>query len=204
QCGTVEVPMDYGNPQDQSIEIHLTRSEETGDQVPVLFNPGGPGASGISFVQNDLSFMLSDRLADNISAVGFDPRGVGLSDPVTCRTGDEIDTARETVFDTSTPEGWASSNEYTQDLAEQCIERSGDIVGFVDTVSAARDMDIIRSALGLEKLHYFGISYGTKLGATYAELFPKQVGKFVLDSVLAPSTESFEITKSQAAGFQQS
>ena len=204
ECGTVEVPLDYDNPDDTSIEIHVTRAVETADQQPVLFNPGGPGASGIDFVQDSVGYMLSDRLAENISAIGFDPRGVGVSEPVRCLTGEEFDESRETVYDASTPDGWEASIQETEELGEQCVERSGEIVGFVDTASAAKDMDVIRAALDEPKLDYFGISYGTKLGATYAELFPDNVGKFVLDSVLAPSAETFEVTKAQSAGFEQS
>ncbi|HEY4535820.1 MAG TPA: alpha/beta hydrolase [Enteractinococcus sp.] len=204
ECGTVEVPMDYDNPEAETIEIHLTRAVETADQRPMLFNPGGPGSSGISFVQEQVDMMLSDRLAKNISAIGFDPRGVGASEPVKCMTGPEFDESHETIYDSSTPEGWQESIELTQELGEKCLERSGNIVKFADTVSAAKDMDVIRAALEVPKLDYFGISYGTKLGATYAELFPEQVGKFVLDSVLAPSAETFEVTKAQSAGFEQS
>jgi len=204
ECGTVDVPMDYDNPEAATIQVHLTRAQETAEQQPVLFNPGGPGSSGIEFVQDSVGAMLSERLAENISAIGFDPRGVGASEPVECMTAEEFDEARETVYDTSTPEGWDASIEETVELGEQCLDRSGEIVGFVDTASAAKDMDVIRAALEVPKLDYFGISYGTKLGATYAELFPNHVGKFVLDSVLAPGVESFEVTKAQSAGFEQS
>lgn len=204
ECGTVDVPLDYATPETETIQIHLTRATETADNQPVLFNPGGPGSSGITFVQDSVQMMLSDRLAENISPIGFDPRGVGASEPVECLTGEEFDESRETTHDSSTPEGWEASIERTQELGEKCLERSGEIVKFADTVSAARDMDIIRAALDVPKLDYFGISYGTKLGATYAELFPEQVGKFVLDSVLAPSAETFEVSKAQSAGFEQS
>lgn len=204
ECGTVDVPLDYDNPTTDTIQIHLTRAADTADQQPVLFNPGGPGSSGISFVQQQVDLMLSKRLSENISAIGFDPRGVGASHPVECMTGEEFDESRESPHDSSTPEGWEESIELTRELGDQCLERSGDIVRHADTVSAAKDMDVIRAALGLPKLDYFGISYGTKLGATYAELFPEQVGKFVLDSVLAPSAETFEVTKAQSEGFEQS
>lgn len=203
-CGSVEVPMDYDNPDDASIDIQLTRAQDTADEQPMLFNPGGPGSSGIDFVQESVSYMLSEELAANISAIGFDPRGVGASEPVRCLTGEEFDESREESLDSSTPEGWEASIEETQELGQQCIERSGEIVEFVGTASAAKDMDVIRAALEEPKLDYFGISYGTKLGATYAELFPDNVGKFVLDSVLAPSAETFEVTKAQSAGFEQS
>lgn len=204
ECGTVDVPMDYANPDDASLQVHVTRAQDTAQKQPVLFNPGGPGSSGIEFVQGSVDAMLSENLAENISAIGFDPRGVGASEPVVCMTGEEFDEARETAYDSSTPEGWEAAIQETTELGEQCLERSGDIVGFVDTASAAKDMDIIRAALDAPKLDYFGISYGTKLGATYAELFPENVGKFVLDSVLAPGAETFEVTKAQSAGFEQS
>src|SRR5699024_5306281 len=178
----------------------LTRAVETAAQQPLLVNPGGPGSSGITFVQDSLEHVFSDELLENTSAIGFDPRGVGASEPIQCETGEEFDASRETVYDPSTPEGWEASVEDNETYAQRCLERSGDIVGFVDTASAAKDMDVIRAALDAPQLDYFGISYGTKLGATYAELFPEQVGKFVLDSVLPPSAETFEVSKAQSAG----
>lgn len=204
QCGTVEVPMDYDEPEDETIDIHVTRAADTSGEQPMLVNPGGPGASGIAFVQDSLGYVFSDNLLENTSAIGFDPRGVGASAPVQCETGEEFDAARETVHDPSTPEGWEASIEDNAEYGQQCLERSGEIVEFVDTASAAKDMDVIRAALEEPQLDYFGISYGTKLGATYAELFPEQVGKFVLDSVLPPSAETFEVSKAQSAGFEQS
>lgn len=204
ECGVLEVPMDYDHPSDGSMSLALTRAADTASDIPVVFNPGGPGASGVSFVQEQLSFILSDHLAENISAVGFDPRGVGASEPVRCATGEESDASRETIIDASTPEGWEASQESMTEYGQQCLERSGEIVKFVDSISAAKDMDVLREALGESHLHFFGMSYGTKLGATYAELFPQNVGKFVLDSVLPPSAESFAVTKAQSAGFEQS
>lgn len=204
ECGTVEVPMDYENPDDETIDIHLTRNAKTADEQPMLVNPGGPGSSGIAFVQDSLSFVFSDNLLENTSPIGFDPRGVGASEPVQCETAEEFDASREIVHDPSTQDGWDATVEDNEAYAQQCLERSGEIVGFVDTTSAAKDMDVIRAALDAPQLDYFGISYGTKLGATYAELFPEQVGKFVLDSVLPPSAETFEVSKAQSAGFEQS
>lgn len=204
QCSSVTVPMDYDNPGDQSIDIQLSRSSETADEAPMLINPGGPGASGISFVQDSLEFVFSEELLENTSPIGFDPRGVGESEPIQCETAEEFDASRETVHDPSTPEGWAASVEDNEAYAQQCLERSGEIFGFVDTASAAKDMDVIRAALDEPELDYFGISYGTKLGATYAELFPDHVGKLVLDSVLPPSAETLEVSKAQSAGFEQS
>lgn len=204
ECGTVEVPMDYENPDDESIEIHLTRAVDTATEQPLLVNPGGPGSSGIAFVQDSLEYVFSDELLENTSAIGFDPRGVGVSEPIQCETGEEFDASREVVHDPSTPDGWEASIEDNEEYAQRCLERSGEIVGFVDTASAAKDMDIMRAALDVPQLDYFGISYGTKLGATYAELFPDQVGQFVLDSVLPPSAATFEVSKAQSAGFEQS
>ncbi|HIY86504.1 MAG TPA: alpha/beta hydrolase [Candidatus Yaniella excrementavium] len=204
ECGTVEVPMDYENPDGERIDIHLTRDAESADEPPMLVNPGGPGSSGIAFVQDSLGVVFSDNLLENTSPIGFDPRGVGASEPIQCETAQELDESREIVHDPSTQEGWEATVEDNAAYAQQCLERSGDIIGFVDTASAAKDMDVIRAALGTDQLDYFGISYGTKLGATYAELFPEQVGKFVLDSVLPPSAATFEVSKAQSAGFEQS
>ena len=205
-CATVDVPLDYSDPGRESIEIAAIRLDASGDaQGSLLVNPGGPGASGYNLVRDSAEFILSDRLRQSYDVVGFDPRGVNRSSAVECLTDEERDEARtETIPPDATDEEAleileADSAEY----AELCAERTGELLGYIDTVSAAKDMDILRALVGEEQLDYLGFSYGTQLGAAYAELFPDNVGRFVLDGAVDPSLSSAEITAGQVAAFDE-
>ncbi|MCC9198381.1 alpha/beta hydrolase [Arthrobacter sp. zg-Y820] len=204
RCATVEVPMDYSDPDGKSIELAVILAESDGSaQGTVLLNPGGPGGSGYDVVAESVDFVTSERLRENFNVLGFDPRGVGRSTPVECLTDAELDESRAEYLDPSTPAGLEASRASAQELADKCAENSGDLLGFVDTVSAARDMDILRAVAGDSKLNYLGFSYGTFLGATYAELFPQNVGRMVLDGGLDPAASNEDITLGQAAGFEK-
>ena len=203
-CSTVEVPLNYADPAGESIDLAVIMAEAEGDgQGVILVNPGGPGGSGYDAVGKNLQGITTDRLRENFNFLGFDPRGVARSTPVECLTDEELDAARAEYIDPSTPAGLAAARASAQELADKCAENSGDLLGFVDTVSAARDMDILRAVAGGEKLNYLGFSYGTFLGATYAELFPENVGKMVLDGGLDPAASNEEITLGQAEGFEK-
>ncbi|MFJ7751625.1 alpha/beta hydrolase [Arthrobacter sp. NPDC097144] len=203
RCATVEVPLNYADPAGKSIDLAviLAKSEDTAEGT-ILINPGGPGGSGYDIVHDSVDYVTTDRLRENFNVLGFDPRGVGRSDPVECLTDAELDAAREEYYDPSKPDGLQAARADAKELADKCAEKSGDLLGFVDTVSAARDMDILRAVAGDKQLNYLGFSYGTFLGATYAELFPEKVGRMVLDGALDPSASNEEITLGQAEGFE--
>ena len=206
QCATARVPMDWADPDGKTISLALIRKKAPGDSLgSILVNPGGPGASGYDFIRDSLSYAVSDRLQQRYDIVGFDPRGVNHSTAVSCYSQPaELDAF---LYDIS-PEPVGSdawlANQAT--LAAQfgaaCLEHSGDLLGHVDTVSAARDLDLLRAILGDEKLNYLGYSYGTLLGATYADLFPGKTGRLVLDGAVDPETTEFEVTLTQAKGFE--
>ena len=204
-CARIEVPLDYTDPGRSSIEIAAIRSDATGDaQGTILLNPGGPGGSGVNIVRDSLDFVTSARLREDYDVLGFDPRGVNSSSAVECYTDEEQDLARQESY----PAGLSDEEllplltaEATK-YADLCAERTGELLGFVDTASAARDMDILRAVVSDEKLNYLGFSYGTQLGATYAELFPERVGRLVLDGAIDPSLSNEEITLGQAVGFE--
>ena len=203
RCATVEVPLDYANPDGRNIELAVILAEAGGTaQGTILLNPGGPGGSGYDIVHDSVDAVTTDRLRENFNVLGFDPRGVGRSTPVQCLSDAELDALREDYYDPSTPAGLTAARADARELAEKCAEKSGDLLGFVDTVSAARDMDILRAVAGDEQLNYLGFSYGTFLGATYAELFPGKVGRMVLDGALDPAASNEEITLGQAEGFE--
>jgi pimeloyl-ACP methyl ester carboxylesterase len=207
QCATAQAPLDWANPSaTTTISLALIRKPATGtSQGELLVNPGGPGASGVDFIKTSLTYAADATLRSNYDIVGFDPRGVGSSTSVKCYT----DPAEMDAFLYDIIPGTIGSASWIAEKAAQsaafgakCKELTGPLLGHVDTDSAARDMDMLRAALGQTKLDYLGYSYGTLLGATYADLFPKKVGRMVLDGALDPAVSSFDVTKIQAIGFE--
>jgi pimeloyl-ACP methyl ester carboxylesterase len=202
-CGTLAVPLDYAHPDKGTISIALNRKPAT-DKAnrigSVLTNPGGPGASGIQFLQGEAASMTN--LNRRFDLIGFDPRGIGQSAPVRCLTGPEEDTynALDSVLDDSQEK--QAYLDADKNFAAGCMQRSAQVLPFVDTVSAAKDMDLIRAALGDDKLTYLGFSYGTFLGQTYAHLFPAHVRALALDGVLDPSLSANDLLLAQLVGFE--
>ncbi len=204
-CASVAVPLDYEEPDGEQIEIEVISSDTAGEEAPhLLTNPGGPGSSGYNIVADQLGSTFTDALLEEYNVVGFDPRGVNRSAPVQCLSDEEMDTFREQVQEEDLDEEAAleEAREQAAWLAGQCEEGTGPVLEHVDTVSASRDMDVIRAALGEEELHYLGFSYGTKLGMSYAEHHPETVGRFVLDGMMDTSVDSHELELAQARGFE--
>jgi len=203
ECTDVTVPMDYAEPDGETITLAVKR-RAAGDDEPVgsLFvNPGGPGGSGIQLAEA-AQVMFSADLLDGYDIVGFDPRGVGQSSAVDCVSDAELDRIRAADYD-ATEEGLAALTRDAEELAAACAENTGELLAHVDTVSAARDLDILRHVVGSPRLDYLGYSYGTFLGATYAELFPEHVGRMVLDGGLDPALGYSDVVRGQAAGFER-
>lgn len=202
ECGTLEVPMDYDNPDGDVFTLALGKVAAGEDaKGSLLINPGGPGGSGLELLESAAMMFGNDLLA-NYDIIGFDPRGVGESEPIVeCISDEERDKQREQVFDPNTDEGLQEMVEEQRSFAAQCTENTGEALAFVDTGSAARDMDVIRGSLEEPKLDYLGFSYGTLLGATYADTFPDNVGHMVLDSVIDPTLTYEEVGQGQARGF---
>jgi len=201
-CGSLTVPVDYADPQGETIDLALLRVPARGERVgSLVVNPGGPGARGTTYAAAG-GQVFREPLLDGFDIVGFDPRGVGASDPVDCLSDAELDAylAGDPTPDTAAElAGYRSS---VMSFGEKCVAGSGPVIGHVTTIEAARDMDVLRSALGEETLSYFGASYGTELGATYAELFPERVGRFVLDGAVDVSLDAQSMALEQAAGFE--
>jgi pimeloyl-ACP methyl ester carboxylesterase len=203
QCATLAVPLDYDDPAARSIDIALARrpADDADARIgSLLVNPGGPGASGIDLAeQADIFF--PEGLLERFDIVGFDPRGVGDSSAVDC--GDRFD---DFFGLDPTPDDESERQDLidaAQEFVAECERRSGDVLPFVDTVSAARDLDLIRAALGEETISYLGFSYGTYLGATYADLFPDRVRALVLDGGVDPTLDWREQSVAQGAGFER-
>lgn len=205
QCGTIEVPLDYAEPDGERIELNLRMrpaSDQSGKVGHLVVNPGGPGGPGTTYAaQAVLAF--GEPVLDNFDIVGFDPRGTGESAPVDCLSDDELD---DYVAMDPTPDTQAEIRELRQwnlTMGEGCKSRGGAIADHVSTVEAARDINVLRAVLGEEKLNYFGASYGTKLGATYADLFPERAGRLVLDGAMDLTLTTKELNLGQAQGFQR-
>lgn len=199
ECATIEVPLDYENPDDGSITLAVRRTTDGGK--PLLVNPGGPGASGQDLATNARMY-FSPTLLENYQIIGFDPRGVNESTPFDCMGDEELGELIDKSYDDS-PEGEAEAEADSEFIVSSCENTSGDLLPFVGTISAAKDMDVIRGILGMEKMDYMGFSYGTHLGAQYAELFPDNVGHMVLDGAIDPDATSIESSYFQAVGFEE-
>ena len=205
ECARVVVPMDYAEPGGQTITISVNRlpAGSTSRRIGALaVNPGGPGGSGLDYARAG-SGIVNEAVLDRFDLVGFDPRGVGESAPVTCLNGEEIDAflAADGSPDTAAEEQRAV--ELARLFGKRCAERTGGVLAHVSTVEAARDLDILRAVMGDEKLNLLGKSYGSYLGATYAELFPERVGRLVLDGGVDPQLTTDDLNRGQAIGFEQ-
>jgi pimeloyl-ACP methyl ester carboxylesterase len=202
-CARMEVPLDYDDPDGRTIEIALLKRYADGERVgSLVVNPGGPGAPGTSYASNAATF-FRPQLTRRFDVVGFDPRGTGDSAPVDCLSDDELDAYLAGDPDPDTPAEVAEYVRLGRSMGAGCAEADRELAAHVSTVEAARDMDVLRAVLEEESLVYFGASYGTKLGATYAELFPDRTGRLVLDGAVDVSLSSRELTLEQAAGFDR-
>jgi pimeloyl-ACP methyl ester carboxylesterase len=189
-CTKVTVPLDYAAPSGKTIQLAVARLTSAKEQGSLLINPGGPGGSGVDYLQQAHNIFTNDVLqAFNI--IGFDPRGVGASDSVACLSDHQLDTFLAADGTPHTPQQVTAITTVSAGFGASCAARTPEIAAHIGTADAARDMDIIRAALGEEHLNYFGWSYGTTLGAQYADLFPSHVGKMVLDGV-APGSLTLE------------
>lgn len=204
ECGSITVPQAWNDPAQGDVTLPLIKIPARGQaQGSLLMNPGGPGGSGVSFVGDAGTSVVSTDVRERYDLIGFDPRGVAGSDPaIACLDDQQTDEYLAATYDMGTPEGLAEAKDWMTRVADSCAAGSGDLLGRVDTLSAARDLDVMRAAVGSEKLDYLGFSYGTYLGATYAELYPARVGHMVLDGAIDPTITGDEMAAGQAEGFE--
>lgn len=202
ECADIWVPVDYAKPNGRALTLQAKRklAEDPGNrQGSLLINPGGPGGSGIDMLS---FFGFGSEVTDNFDIVGFDPRGVARSTPVHC-----IDDAEKDTFNASdpSPDSPAEIKEYeatVEEFVEGCEQGSPALLPYMSTVEVARDLDVLRAVLGDKQLNFYGASYGTAIGATYAGLFPKNVGRMVLDGAVDPTDDGGVGGLDQAKGFE--
>lgn len=199
-CATLEVPLDYDEPDGEQIEIYMARHRAERERKGVLFvNPGGPGASAAELAEL-LPGLLPAEISERFDIIGVDPRGVGGSTPLECG----VDPAELYGVDSSIDslEDREALLEVSQRYADDCAKRYGDRFAHMGTRDVARDMDTVRAALGEDQISYLGFSYGTAIGQVYAGLFPERVRSMVLDGVLELGPTGLELADDQAAGFE--
>ncbi|WP_067116534.1 alpha/beta hydrolase [Streptomyces yokosukanensis] len=189
-CATLKVPLDYARPGGRQITLTLSMIGDLNAPRTLVVNPGGPGEPGIG-TEKLVWASLPEKVGAAYNVVSFDPRGVGASTPVSC--GDTTKLIKHPATP-ATPVNAAQEQArrtVARKVAGQCSAHAEDLLPYMTTANAARDMDRIRGAFHRDKLDYLGYSYGTRLGATYATLFPAHTGRMILDSVVDPTVSTY-------------
>lgn len=203
-CGRMRVPVDHDKPDGATLQMFVLRARLAGQTNRIgslVINPGGPGGSGVDAAVG-LALRLPVEVLRRFDLVGFDPRGVGLSDPVTCVPAELKDRSTAADPDARTAAEYAAQVALTREAADACFAKYGDRLGAYNTTATARDLELLRRALGEPKLSYLGFSYGTLLGAVYATLYPDRIRAFVLDGAVDPTADDVASTQAQARGFE--
>ena len=210
ECATLSAPMNWDDPKSPPIELGIARhlgKKMDATLPPLFFNLGGPGGDAVGSLSGFVENILTAQLAARYETVALDPRGVGTSTPIWCMTDRERDEDLARDLETeglSTEELVDLYTKEIQEFGQQCLERNGEILGYVDSDSVARDFDMARAALGADQIDYMGFSYGTVIGALYADLFPTHVANFMLDGPVDLSLNSSEVSALQLEGMEKS
>ena len=203
QCGTLEVPFDYNNPSAGTFTLYvklLPAANPTLRIGSMMVNPGGPGFGGSSLA-DDASYYFSSDIIDHFDIIAWDPRGTGKSTPaVDCV--DDYDQYFGIDSPPDSPEEKQALIDASQAFNDECMDNSGEILPYISTQASATDMNSIRQALGEDKISYFGFSYGSELGATWATMFPQTVRAAVFDGAVDPQATSAQEGMAQAGGFE--
>ena len=205
QCGEIAVPVNYDEPDGDVATLALIRFPATGDKIgSLIINPGGPGESGVEAAAGIVE-TLAPAVRERFDLVGFDPRGVAGSAPALwCNSDADNDRLRADPMVDYSPEGVARIEGLTKEFVQRCIDKMGpDFLSNVGTASVAKDLDLLRAAVGDEKLNYLGYSYGTRIGSAYAEAYPEKVRAMILDGAVDPNADPIQADIDQAEAFQK-
>ncbi|CAN2230898.1 alpha/beta hydrolase [Candidatus Planktophila versatilis] len=203
QCADLLVPIDYTELKTGSFKILVLKYPTTGAKKlgSLIVNPGGPGGSGVDYAYA-AEYLFSPAILDAYDIVGFDPRGVGRSEPIVCLNDKELDANYASDSKPDNEQEFAQILIESKKFIQQCEEKNKHLTSF-STANAARDMDILRQAVGDKQLNYMGKSYGTFLGTLYAQFFPEKVGHMVLDGAVDPTISNFQQGLTQAVAFDK-
>ncbi|MFM2438434.1 MAG: hypothetical protein RLZ55_1253 [Actinomycetota bacterium] len=203
ECARLQVPMDYASPGAGTVELAVVRvpSSGQGRDGTLVVNPGGPGGSGVEYAEA-ADLVLTSDLRQAYDVVGFDPRGVGASDPLQCTTGPQLDQFIAADGSPDTPDELAAVDAESKELGARCLAADATLAANIGSANVVKDMDILRAALDQPKLNYLGFSYGTYLGALYADEFGTRVGRFVLDGAIDPTLTNTDLSHGQAVAFE--
>ncbi|HEY3894886.1 MAG TPA: alpha/beta hydrolase [Pseudonocardiaceae bacterium] len=212
ECTSLTVPLDYAKPAGTTIQLAVIRARATDPEHRIgslITNPGGPGGSGVTVLKHSYPDWpghpshFGPQLRARFDIVGFDPRGVGRSVPITCLTDTQLD--HYTALDPApgTPAEVDAVVAAVKAFDAGCQTHSAPLLPHVGTPNTARDLDILRAVLGDPKLFYLGSSYGTYLGAVYAELFPSHLARVVLDGAVPPTLTAGQMAQGHAGGAQE-
>lgn len=206
-CADVRAPLDWADPSGETITLRLVKRGATGggSEGTLFVNPGGPGASGADYVANGPS--ITSDVQDAYDVVGWDPRGVGMSSHVTCLDAAGMD---EYLFGPGSAADLEPGSDAwieaalgdAREFGEACERQTGPLLGHVSTADTVRDLDMLRAIFGESRLDYLGFSYGTYIGARYADAYPDRVGRIVLDGAMDPSVGLDEVVREQTRGFE--
>lgn len=209
ECAEVYAPLDWGDTEGDRITLALVKQPAlSGEPLGTLFvNPGGPGASAVNYIAQSIDYAVGQPLQQSYDVIGWDPRGVGASSAVECFDDREMD---EYLFGLGATDGlepgsaeWIDAAvQESADFGEACLDRTGPLLGHVDTASTVQDLEMLRSIVGDSLLNYLGYSYGTYIGARYADAYPDRVGRLVLDGALDPTSSEAEVVREQTRGFE--
>ena len=205
ECTELDVPIDYSKISEGTFKISVLRYRADNVKKRIgslIVNPGGPGASGVDYAYN-APYLFSPEILEKYDIVGFDPRGVSGSEPIRCFTAAETDANFASDSKPDNAAELASTIKETKAFIGKCEDKTDHLTSY-GTANAARDMDILRAAVGDTKLNYMGKSYGTFMGSLYAQLFPNNIGKVVLDGAVDPSISNYEQTLAQTVSFDNS
>jgi pimeloyl-ACP methyl ester carboxylesterase len=199
ECATIDVPVDYDDPEGDTLALSVARAPATGDRIGALFvNPGGPGGTATDFAVG-IATQLPSELTAHFDIVGVDPRGLGASD-IDC--GGDPTELYGVDYSIDSPDDEADLLGVSQDYVDECEQAVGDLLPHLGTEDVARDIDAVREAMGDDQLNYLGFSYGTAIGQMLAELFPDRLRAMVIDGVVELGPTGPELAAEQSLGFE--